>query len=168
MIRKAIGATLLAVLTATPEFGFAQQAPPSQTQPPASQTQTSPAQPTQQPQVQPPIPGQPTMPPINRNQLPETPAPETSNPTTPAAQAPPPAQPVQSPTEPTGTAAAESLKPSGDAASRPAGAAIAPPKQHQVRSLLIKVGFVAGAAVALGTVYALSTASPSRVPNTTH
>lgn len=66
--------------------------------------------------------------------------------------------------QPTGTAAAPPVTTSGNAASRPAGAAIAPPKQRQVHSLLIKVGLLAGAGVAVGTVAALSAASPSRVP----
>lgn len=68
------------------------------------------------------------------------------------------------PTQPSGTAAAPAITTTGNAASRPAGAAIAPPKQRRVRSLLIKFGFIAGAGVALGTVAALSLASPSRVP----
>ncbi|HZR57529.1 MAG TPA: hypothetical protein VFA74_11695 [Terriglobales bacterium] len=68
------------------------------------------------------------------------------------------------PTQPTGTAAAPAITTTGNAASRPAGAAIAPPKQRQVRSFLIKFGFIAGAGAALGTVAALSMASPSRVP----
>jgi hypothetical protein len=68
------------------------------------------------------------------------------------------------PTQPSGTAAAPVITTTGNAASRPAGAAIAPPKQRQVRSLLIKFGFIAGAGVALGTVAALSMGSPSRVP----
>jgi hypothetical protein len=42
--------------------------------------------------------------------------------------------------------------------------AIAPAKQHQVRSFLIKLGAIAGGAVAIGTVYALSRSSPSRPP----
>jgi hypothetical protein len=72
----------------------------------------------------------------------------------------------QTPTSqnPTGTAAAPGVTTSGNAASRPAGAAIAPPKQRQVRSFLLKMGLIAGAGVALGTVAALSFASPSRVP----
>jgi hypothetical protein len=66
--------------------------------------------------------------------------------------------------EPVGTAAAPYEKPLGVAASRPAGAAIAPAKQKRVRSILIRVGLIAGAAAAIGTVVALSKASPSR-PN---
>jgi anti-anti-sigma factor len=66
--------------------------------------------------------------------------------------------------EPLGTAAAPSVKTTGVAASRPAGAAIAPAKQKRTRSILIKVGAIVGAGVAVGTVVALSTASPSRAP----
>jgi hypothetical protein len=66
--------------------------------------------------------------------------------------------------QPSGTAAAQQGKISGSALSRPAGVAIAPTKQKRVRSILIKVGFIAGAGIALGTVAALSAASPSRPP----
>ena len=66
--------------------------------------------------------------------------------------------------EPVGTAAAESVETTGVAASKPAGAAIAPAKQKRTRSLLIKVGALVGASVAIGTVVALSSASPSRPP----
>lgn len=64
--------------------------------------------------------------------------------------------------EPLGTAAAESLKTTGVAASRPAGAAIAPAKQRRARSILIKVGVIAGAGVAVGAIVGLASASPSR------
>jgi anti-anti-sigma factor len=64
--------------------------------------------------------------------------------------------------EPLGTAAAKSIKTTGVAASRPAGSAIAPGKQRRARSILIKVGVIAGAGVAVGTVVALSAASSSR------
>ena len=66
--------------------------------------------------------------------------------------------------EPVGTAAAGSVEATGVAASKPAGAAIAPAKQRRTRALLIKVGAVVGAGVAIGTVAALSNASPSRPP----
>jgi cytoskeletal protein RodZ len=66
--------------------------------------------------------------------------------------------------EPAGTAAAQIGKLKGGPASKPAGAAIAPAKQRRVRSLLIKLGVLAGAGVAVGTVYALSQGSPSRPP----
>ncbi len=63
---------------------------------------------------------------------------------------------------PLGTAAATFVKTTGVAASRPAGAAIAPAKQRRARSILIRVGIIAGAGVAVGTVVALASASPSR------
>src|SRR5215813_4467620 len=66
--------------------------------------------------------------------------------------------------EPSGTAVAPQPQVNGGAASKPAGVAIAPPKQRRTRSLLIKFGFIAGAGAALGTVVALSAASPGRVP----
>jgi hypothetical protein len=66
--------------------------------------------------------------------------------------------------KPVGTAAAPEMKTTGVAASRPAGAAIAPGKQRRARSFLIRVSIVVGAAVAIGTVVGLSRASPSR-PN---
>jgi hypothetical protein len=66
--------------------------------------------------------------------------------------------------KPVGTAAAPYEKTTGVAASRPAGAVIAPAKQRRARSILIRVGVIVGAAVAVGTVVALSRASPSR-PN---
>ncbi len=74
-----------------------------------------------------------------------------------------PAQPAQQP-EPNGTAVAPPIETAGGAASKPAGVAIAPPKQRQIHSLLIKLGFLAGAGIAVGTVVGLSAASPSHVP----
>jgi anti-anti-sigma regulatory factor len=64
--------------------------------------------------------------------------------------------------EPEGTAVAQPVVATGVAASRPAGVAIAPAKQRRTRSILIKVGTILGAGVAVGTVVALSNASPSR------
>lgn len=66
--------------------------------------------------------------------------------------------------EPVGTAAAESVPTSGVAASRPAGAALAPAKQRRIRSILIKTGALVGAGVAIGATMALSEGSPSRPP----
>jgi hypothetical protein len=65
-------------------------------------------------------------------------------------------------TAPVGTAVAPYEKGVGVAASRPAGAVIAPAKQKRTRSFVIKVGLLVGAAAAIGTVVALSKASPSR------
>lgn len=64
--------------------------------------------------------------------------------------------------KPLGTAAAPYEKPEGVAASRPAGAVIAPAKQRRVRAIFISIAAVAGAGIAIGTVAALSKASPSR------
>jgi hypothetical protein len=58
--------------------------------------------------------------------------------------------------QPLGAATAEGVPTVGGAASRPAGMAIAPAKQNQKRSLLIKVGLIAAAGIAIGTVVALS------------
>ncbi|MGA9957093.1 MAG: hypothetical protein WBQ06_02350 [Acidobacteriaceae bacterium] len=63
---------------------------------------------------------------------------------------------------PVGTAAAPYEKRTGIAASRPAGAVVAPAKQKRSRSFLIRVGLIVGACVAVGTIVALSAGSPSR------
>jgi hypothetical protein len=151
LMKRVTGLLLTAIFSGVP--ALAQQPSGSSSQTPQDEPQ----------QVEPSVPGQPTMPPINRGELPQNPAPAPSNPNAPTAQQP--SSQAQAPSEPSGTAAAEAEKPGGNAASRPAGAAIAPAKQRQVRSILLKVGLIAGAAVALGTVYALSNASPGRVPH---
>jgi hypothetical protein len=66
------------------------------------------------------------------------------------------------PSKPVGTAAAPAEGGRGVMASRPAGAVIAPAKQRRVRTILIQVGVIAGACVAIGTVVALSHSSPSQ------
>ncbi len=63
---------------------------------------------------------------------------------------------------PFGTAAAPLEKPVGVTGSKPAGAVIAPAKQRRVRTILISVGLLVGAGVAIGTVAALSHSSPSQ------
>jgi anti-sigma B factor antagonist len=78
-----------------------------------------------------------------------------------AASRPSPNQQQDVPQEPVGTAAAEFIKTTGVAASKPAGSAIAPAKQRRARSVLIKVAAIAGAGVAVGAVVALAAASPS-------
>lgn len=130
----------------------AQSGTPSQTAQPSGnpnsgQPRTAPAQ--QQPAAAQPSPAQPS---------PAQPqaTPQQTNTTQPP-NAPEPRQ-----TEPVGTAAAPYENPVGAAVSRPAGAAIAPAKQKRRRSFLIRMGLVIGAAVAVGTVVALSKASPSR------
>lgn len=76
---------------------------------------------------------------------------------------PQPAQ-QQPPKEPLGTAAAQTVPTMGVAASRPAGAALAPAKQRRIRTILIRTGALVGAAAALGVTMALTEASPSKPP----
>ena len=98
--------------------------------------------------------------PSTGNNLPDSPSAAQASPQNQAASP----TPGQEPQEPRGTAAAQAAKTHGGAASKPAGAAIAPAKQRRTRSLLIKLGIIAGAGAALGTVYGLSKGSPSRPP----
>src|SRR5580700_10937889 len=65
---------------------------------------------------------------------------------------------------PVGTAAAEAAPTSGVAASQPAGVAIAPAKQRRVRTIVLRVGAIIGAGVAVGSVVALSEATSSKPP----
>lgn len=65
---------------------------------------------------------------------------------------------------PVGTAAAEAPKVSGVTAAQPSGAAIAPARQHRVRTIVLRVGAILGASAAVGTVVALSAATPSKPP----
>lgn len=116
-------------------------------------------------------------------QQPVTNTPETTAPEPPSAQAPSaqpattsvsssnpqgnqaPAAPAPQTTQaPAGAAAAQRAETAGGAASKPAGSAIAPAKQHQRRSLLIKVGAIAAAGAAAGLVYGLSRGTPSLPP----
>ncbi|HEY6307557.1 MAG TPA: hypothetical protein VI488_13985 [Candidatus Angelobacter sp.] len=134
------------------------QAAPGQPQvstqkPPASGATVNPSQPPLQPVTTYPdaAGGQP--------QTPDAPQPKTQ----PAGQA----QDQQPQNEPQGAATAEKVPAAGGAAAKPAGVAIAPPKQHQTRSLLIKLGAVAAGAVAAGTVYALSRGTSSTPPGAT-
>lgn len=69
--------------------------------------------------------------------------------------------PEPAPINPVGTAAAPYTKTTGFAASRPAGAVIAPAKQKRARSILIRVGVIVGAVIAVGTVAALTTSGAS-------
>ena len=137
---------LILALIAIPELVSAQQ--------PGAPDQQQPAEPTAQPAntaaPENTAPGQQTQPPAN--ELPNSPGSVRTQAQQPRTESP------------QGTAAAEIGNASGTAASKPAGVAIAPAKQHQSRSLLIKVGAVLGVGVAIGTVMALSNASPSRPP----
>jgi hypothetical protein len=68
------------------------------------------------------------------------------------------------PQKPAGTAAAEAPHATGIAASQPAGVAVAPAKQRRVRTIVLRVGAIVGAGVAIGTVVALTAATSSRPP----
>ena len=88
-------------------------------------------------------------------------APSSTPPETPSSQLPatpvPQAQQQQQPAQqPLGTATAEGVPTVGGAASRPAGEAIAPAKQNQRHSLLIKMGLIVAAGIAAGTVVGLT------------
>jgi hypothetical protein len=73
----------------------------------------------------------------------------------------------QQPSVPLGTATAQQGATRGGVASRPAGEAIAPAKQRQVHSMLIKVALLAAGAAAVGTVVGL-TRSTSSIPPGAH
>jgi hypothetical protein len=105
-----------------------------------------------------------TMPAVSTNALPDSPAPpsvQAQDQGQAPAQAPGPGD-QNAAQKPVGTAAAPYEKTVGVAASRPAGAAIAPAKQRRVRTFLISAGLIAGAAIAVGSVAALSHGSASR------
>lgn len=169
IIAAVLAFVLALVLGGLPEVAAAQQAqaPDSQNVPTAPGTTRV----------------DPSQGPIAPQNLPEEPQPQGPDQTVPAAtpaqQQPaaqqPPANPTpatqanQQPnqTEPVGAAAAEKGRTAGGAASRPAGAAIAPAKQHQMRSLLLKLGAIAGVGAAVGIVYGLSRSTPSTPPGAT-
>lgn len=71
---------------------------------------------------------------------------------------------TQKPEHPVGTAAAEAPKVNGVTAAQPAGVAIAPAKQRRVRTIVLRVGAIVGAGVALGSVIALTAGTSSKPP----
>jgi hypothetical protein len=153
MLSRVIAGLLVVVVTSATQPLLAQQPGPEQTQSAPTQTQPPADQNTLPPVELPDNPG--------RNTQPST---QPNAPVTRPTQSTQPSAPVQG-AQPSGTAVAPPVQVSGGAASKPAGVAIAPPKQRQVRSLLLKLGLLAGAGVAVGTVIGLSAASPSHVPN---
>ena len=108
-------------------------------QPPAAPQQGEQPQPDQQP-------AQP-----QTNSLPDAPQEQT-----PTAQQQAPA--------PSGTAGAKAATVKGAPVAQPTGAAIAPAQQRGHHSLLVKVGLLAGAGIAVGAAVALAERSPSRPP----
>jgi cytoskeletal protein RodZ len=141
-----------------------QAVPPAASEPPASTTpaQTQPAKPSPNGSTIDPSQGplQPvtTYPDASGGLQQEQSTVQTTNPP----EAPQPK--TQQPTQPVGAATAERVPTAGGAAAKPAGAAIAPAKQHQTRGLLIKIGAIAAAGAALGTVYALTRSTGSLPP----
>ena len=149
---RVLSVLLVTMLCGAPELAQAwQQTSPGNTPEPAAQ---QPAQEQGQPATQ-------------------QPAAEQAQPDAqPAAQQPPDAPAPQQQDKkkqdqaPLGAAAAQAGPTAGGAASRPAGNAIAPARQHQMRSLLIKVVAIAAAGAALGLVYGLSRGTSSKPPGT--
>jgi hypothetical protein len=86
--------------------------------------------------------------------LPDAPQPQSQTPTS--------QQPAATPS---GAAGAKAAKVKGAPVAKPAGAAVAPARQRGHRSLLIKLGLVAGAGIAVGSVVALAERSPARPPS---
>lgn len=150
LMTRILSLVLLVSLAGLTEVASAMMAPPSlateQAQQSSGDTQNTPAQ-------------TPATPDQNGKALPDSPSATQSNQNQHAPQ-----EPDQTSQQPRGTAAAQAAKTHGGAASKPAGAAIAPARQRRTRSLLIKLGIIAGAGAALGTVYGLSKGSPSRPP----
>jgi len=89
---------------------------------------------------------------------------QSSSSTLPDAPQSQPAQPQETTQVPSGTAGAKAPNVKGAPVAQPSGAAVAPPKQRNHRSLLIKLGLLAGAGIAVGAVVALSEKSPARPP----
>lgn len=155
-----------------PQDRPAQNTQEPQSQDPQSQNKSAQGAPVQ-PSATQPDPGQPS-----DNELPDSPGAvraqsvQSSPPPEPTPQTQPQAQAQDEPQglprdrshQPVGTAAAESIPTSGSAASRPAGAALAPAKQRRVRSVVIKVGALVGVGAAVGATMALSHGSPSKPP----
>jgi len=155
---------LISALLISANICAAQEIPQSSPQP----QQSRPSGVTVDPSAGPLNPTEPSPSATPQNGGSETPLPNAPQPQAAPAQPPrPPAQSSQSAQEPLGAAAAEQVKTAGGGASRPAGNAIAPAKQHQYRSLLIKLGAVAAAGIAAGTVYGLSHATSSTPPHST-
>jgi hypothetical protein len=150
LLARVMVAVLGFVLCGLPEVA---EALPQQANPPQNPQQQSGT--SIDPSVGPlqPVPSQSEPAPSQNTEIPPEPAPAT-----PAPQ-PKAEQQMQ---QPLGAATAEGVPTVGGGASRPAGEAIAPAKQNQRRSVLIKIGLVAAAGVAAGTVYGLSKGTPSK------
>lgn len=92
--------------------------------------------------------------PKENDSLPDAPQPQSAQ--------TPPSQ--QSAPAPSGAAGAKAADVKGAPVAQPAGAAVAPARQRGHRSLMIKLGLLAGAGIAVGSAVALSSRSPARPP----
>ncbi|MGA2963522.1 MAG: hypothetical protein ABSD96_17740 [Candidatus Korobacteraceae bacterium] len=153
-VTKALVLAVGFVLCGAPELLHAWQQPQSEPAPVINGTTVNPSQGPLTPVPAPPE-TQPA--PAQQNQSAPTPSTQLSQ---------RPSQPSVT-TEPLGTATAESVPANGGGASRPAGTAIAGEKQHQMRSLVLKLGAVAAAGIAIGIVAGLSKGTPSTAPGST-
>jgi len=165
-----IGLGLCLMLLSRPGWSLA----PLQQQDAPAQKQVEPAKPTEtQPQNKDAAPQkvEPSQPaPAANTSVPEAKSDSAELPSAPVVKPPqtldeqkaaPPALDAQ---KPSGTAAAETHKTGGVAASTPTGMAIAPAKQHRRRVFWVRLGAVAGTGAALGTVLALSRSTSSKPP----
>jgi len=181
MTSKKLGSNSLAIilsllLCAAPQYLVAQSTPSATTQ----STEGAASQATAEQNANTEAQSQPTRPDPSQAPLAPAPTPRTQDnhavpPDAPSevqrsqqaqqAETAPATEPVkQQPANPLGTAAAQKGATRGGIASKPAGEAIAPAKQRQVRSLLIKVGLVAAGAAAIGTVVGLTRGTSSVPP----
>lgn len=156
-ISQLLLATVSIAMCGIPEFAQAQSALLPQQQAAPATSQSAPAGQQQNGTVDP-----------SRAPLNPVPSSTPGMPEAPSSSRGPAAQPraaqQPAPQQPAGAAAAQAGVTSGGPASKPAGNAIAPAKQRQVRSFLIKLGAVAAAGIAIGTVVALSKGSSSKPP----
>ncbi len=161
VVTKALALAVGFALCGAPELLHAWQQPAQQPQSePAPVINGTTVNPSQGPLA--PVPAPETQPaPAQQNQPSSTPAPSTQLSQRPSQQ------PSTITTEPLGTATAESVPTNGGGASRPAGTAIAGAKQHQTRSLVLKLAAVAAAGIAIGTVAGLSKGTPCTAPGST-
>jgi hypothetical protein len=179
---RGLAIILSALLCNAPQYLAAQTAAPAVQSQQATQNQNPPSQGAQRTATQPASSGQSGSAPKDPAQAPLAPVPSSrpaeSNSVPPDApsevqrsQQTPIATPTtgtqptkQQPSVPLGTATAQQGATRGGLASKPAGEAIAPAKQRQVHSLLIKVGLLAAGAAAVGTVVGLTRGTSSIPP----
>lgn len=178
MTLKQIGSNSLAIalsalLCNVPQYMAAQTTGSQSTQTTQSQAQSDPsvapnaqAQSTRPDPSQAPLAPAPTARPADNNSVPPDAPSEVQrsqqSQQEQTAAAPQPQQ--KQPAAPLGTATAQQGAARGGVASKPAGEAIAPAKQRQVHSLLIKFGLLAAGAVAVGTVVGLTRGTSSTPP----